>query len=197
VTPSPSIQSDPRRTRLLEAAVAVFARFGFRKTSMDEVARAAGVSRQGLYLHFANKEDLFRAAVGHALETSFRDAAARLADPKLTLEAKLVAAFDEWVGRYVGMVGPGATDLSEAWDALVGPLTHEHENHFAEAIAKTLRASGLAGAYKASGLTARQLADTLQATARGWKHETPTRAAFVAAITVAVRAMCVPLRAKT
>ena len=44
------ISGDSRREALLEAAVGVFARYGFRKTSMDEVARAAGVSRQGLYL---------------------------------------------------------------------------------------------------------------------------------------------------
>ena len=55
--------TESRREALLEAAVGVFARYGFRKTSMDEVARAAGVSRQGLYLQFADKEELFRKAV--------------------------------------------------------------------------------------------------------------------------------------
>ena len=47
---------DPRRSRVLEAALGVFLRYGFRKTSMDEVARAADLSRQGLYLQFATKE---------------------------------------------------------------------------------------------------------------------------------------------
>ena len=46
---------DPRRSRLLEAALGVFLRYGYKKTSMDEVARAADLSRQGLYLHFATK----------------------------------------------------------------------------------------------------------------------------------------------
>ena len=32
------------------------ARYGFKKTSMDDVAQAAGVSRQGLYLYFDTKE---------------------------------------------------------------------------------------------------------------------------------------------
>ncbi|MEJ1972949.1 MAG: helix-turn-helix domain-containing protein [Lacunisphaera sp.] len=68
VLPVPAPAAEPRRTALLEAALGVFARFGYRKTSMDEVARAAQISRQGLYLHFANKEELFRATVQQAVE---------------------------------------------------------------------------------------------------------------------------------
>ena len=61
---------DPRRRGPLEAALTVFARYGYAKTSMDEIARTAQVSRQGLYLHFATKEELFRVAVRNALERS-------------------------------------------------------------------------------------------------------------------------------
>jgi len=64
---------------VLDAAVAVFARFGFRKASMDEVARAAGVSRQGLYLQFANKEELFRKTLEHSLNNQLNAAVAALA----------------------------------------------------------------------------------------------------------------------
>jgi AcrR family transcriptional regulator len=46
----------------LAAAATVFLRFGYRKTAMEDIARAAGMSRQGLYLHYATKEELFRAA---------------------------------------------------------------------------------------------------------------------------------------
>src|SRR6187455_2361307 len=95
---------DPRRCRLLDAALGVFTRFGFRKTSMDEVARAADLSRQGLYLHFATKEELFRATVEMALRRALDDAAARLRDADLATEDKLVRGFDEWLGRYVGMM---------------------------------------------------------------------------------------------
>src|SRR5258708_36742368 len=50
-----------RRLAILEAATPVFLRYGYKKTSMDDLARAAGLSRQGLYLHFENKEALFKA----------------------------------------------------------------------------------------------------------------------------------------
>ena len=185
---------DPRRRKLLEAALSVFTRYGFRKTSMDEVARAAQLSRQGLYLSFATKEELFRASVQYFLETALAAARARLGDASLPIEARLVGGFDEWIGRYVGMVGADASDLTQAGHDLVGPAVAEHEELFALAVARVLRASGVMAAYKRAGLTARQLADTLHATARGLKQGCRTRAAFVDAFTIAVRALCAPLR---
>lgn len=41
----------------------VFAQFGFRRASMDQVAQEAGLTRQAVYHHFDSKEALFRAAV--------------------------------------------------------------------------------------------------------------------------------------
>lgn len=185
---------DPRRARLLEAALGVFLRYGYRKTSMDEVARAADLSRQGLYLHFATKEELFRATVEMALRRALDDAAARLRDPELSIEEKLIRGFDEWLGRYVGMLqGHDVAELIELRDTLLGPLFTEYEQQFMEAVTRAVRGSGLPAAYKRAGLTARQLADTLHATAVGLKHTSTSRAAFVEAFTVAMRALCMPL----
>jgi TetR/AcrR family acrAB operon transcriptional repressor len=49
--------------RILDAAMEVFARYGYRRASMDQVAEAAGLTRQAVYHHFQSKEALFRAAV--------------------------------------------------------------------------------------------------------------------------------------
>lgn len=161
---------------------------------MDEVARAADLSRQGLYLHFATKEELFRATVEMALRRALDDAAARLRDPELSIEEKLIRGFDEWLGRYVGMLqGHDVAELIELRDTLLGPLFTEYEQQFMEAVTRAVRGSGLPAAYKRAGLTARQLADTLHATAVGLKHTSTSRAAFVEAFTVAMRALCMPL----
>ncbi len=189
----PKPADDARQRKLLDAALTVFLRYGYRKTSMDEVARAAQVSRQGLYLHFATKEELFRATLQHTLESALAAATAALGDSSLRLEARLVRAFDETTGRFVGAMGPGASDLAELGADVIGPLVTQYEEQFLEALTRALRASGLMAAYKASGLTARQLADTLQATARGLKYSCPSRDVFVERMTVAVRALCMPL----
>lgn len=46
---------------ILDAAQDLFTRFGFRRTTMDDIARAAGVAKGTLYLYFANKAEVFRA----------------------------------------------------------------------------------------------------------------------------------------
>src|ERR1700737_4663775 len=91
-----------RQEHVLSVALEVFGRYGFRKTSMDEVARSADISRQGLYLYFASKEALFRAAVGQELDTALGDASRCLNEAGAALDQRVVAALDAWLGRYVG-----------------------------------------------------------------------------------------------
>jgi TetR/AcrR family transcriptional repressor of mexJK operon len=52
-------RSTRKRGAILEAATAAFLRNGYRGTSMDEIAALAGVSKQTVYKHFADKERLF------------------------------------------------------------------------------------------------------------------------------------------
>jgi TetR/AcrR family fatty acid metabolism transcriptional regulator len=47
------------RERILEAAEKLFAEKGFHETAMDEIVRAANVSKGGVYFHFPSKEELF------------------------------------------------------------------------------------------------------------------------------------------
>jgi TetR/AcrR family acrAB operon transcriptional repressor len=47
------------KKRILDAARAVFARRGAARTSLERIARAAGVTRGAIYWHFANKTELF------------------------------------------------------------------------------------------------------------------------------------------
>jgi AcrR family transcriptional regulator len=51
------------RERILDAAMEVFAQSGYRRASMDQVAEAAGLTRQAVYHYFKSKTDLFRASV--------------------------------------------------------------------------------------------------------------------------------------
>ncbi|MBE1284900.1 MAG: TetR family transcriptional regulator [Rhodobacteraceae bacterium] len=54
---------DPKQQVILESAWVAFSTYGFRKTSMDDIARGANMSRPALYLHYKNKDAIFRALV--------------------------------------------------------------------------------------------------------------------------------------
>ena len=56
-----SIVSDQSVRRVLEAGLTLFSRHGFKRTSMADIAREAGVARATLYLRFADKRAVFEA----------------------------------------------------------------------------------------------------------------------------------------
>ena len=58
------------RDRILDAAIAVFRRHGFRRSSIEQAAEAAGLTRQALYHHFKSREALFRAVIERLHESA-------------------------------------------------------------------------------------------------------------------------------
>ena len=56
-------KSEQKRINILAAAIQLFCEHGFPHTSMEEVAKQAGVSKQTVYSHFGSKDDLFVAAI--------------------------------------------------------------------------------------------------------------------------------------
>jgi len=56
------------RRELTDIAINCFARFGFQGTSIDRIARAAGVTKGAIYYHFRDKEDLLGAAVSDRIQ---------------------------------------------------------------------------------------------------------------------------------
>jgi AcrR family transcriptional regulator len=63
---APKSTPEARRQAILEAAMEVFARRGFGVATTDDIARAAGLSKGGLYWHFKSKDDIL-AAILHML----------------------------------------------------------------------------------------------------------------------------------
>jgi AcrR family transcriptional regulator len=186
-------EAESRHDALLEAAVGVFARYGFRKASMDEVARAAGVSRQGLYLLFEDKEALFRKAVAYKLTRQLRAAVSQLSNQRNSLEARIIGACDEWAGRYAGLLGTDSADLMCASTALAGATLAHYEAQFEKALVDAIEGSALANFCTAAGLLPADVARAVRATARGLKHGSKSRQEFVQVMTAAVRMICAPL----
>ncbi|MBC7360936.1 MAG: TetR/AcrR family transcriptional regulator [Candidatus Aminicenantes bacterium] len=52
-----------KRTIIINAARGLFARFGFFKTTVDEIARAARIGKATIYYYFNGKEDVFKEVV--------------------------------------------------------------------------------------------------------------------------------------
>jgi AcrR family transcriptional regulator len=85
-------QRSDRRTEILERATGVFARYGFRKTTLDDIGEACGLGKAALYHYFKGKDDIFATVVareGNRALDQLRAAAAAEADPEDQLIAVL------------------------------------------------------------------------------------------------------------
>lgn len=90
---------DEARTRIeqiADAALRRFARYGFKRSSMEDVAREAGLAKATLYLHFKGKDDVFRAMIerfGARIATLSEAVMARPLPFPEKLEALMLAQF--------------------------------------------------------------------------------------------------------
>lgn len=77
------------RRSIVEAASSIFSRYGYRKTSMDDIAKAFGMGKASLYYYFKGKEDIFEAVVVHEadlLRASLIEILASRQDARLKLK---------------------------------------------------------------------------------------------------------------
>lgn len=59
--------NDTRRKEILEKSTTCFIKFGFNKTTLDEIGEAIGFNKAALYYYFKNKEELFVQVVNNQL----------------------------------------------------------------------------------------------------------------------------------
>jgi AcrR family transcriptional regulator len=95
-------RKDARPEEILDAALAVFTEKGFAGTRLDEVARAAGISKGTLYLYFKSKQEIFEAAIQHTINPRLEQVEKLVGDdegPAADLLARLIR---EWWSYVTG-----------------------------------------------------------------------------------------------
>jgi TetR/AcrR family transcriptional repressor of mexJK operon len=108
-------RSARKRRAIMQAATALFLRDGYRNTSMDQVAADAAVSKQTVYKHFADKEQLFREIVlgvtGNA-EAIITDLTSVLRSAEIDSAADLRTVLTDLARRYIdGVLRPNVLAL--------------------------------------------------------------------------------------
>ncbi len=78
------VQKDEVRSHIIRVAGKIFTRFGFKKTTMEEIAMATNKGKSSIYYYFASKEDIFRAVVekeAEELKKDLKTAVSKVEDP--------------------------------------------------------------------------------------------------------------------
>lgn len=163
-------QTTPMPERLdtiLDAAFRAFATYGYRRTAMDDIAKGAGISRSALYLHFRNKEDIFRSLAARYFDDALRDMVSALERPGQTLERALLAAFIAKDGKFMEAVltTPHGEELMDAGFSVTGDLAAAGEARMVDALGEWLSRRPIP-----PGLgTARDVAATIITSVKGLK----------------------------
>jgi len=104
------------------------ARYGFRKMTMEDIAKEARVGRRTIYLYFKNKEDVALSSIGRVVEqaeTRMRE----ILDENIDVVEKLRQMLRERVMRRVKAVAEYHESLDEVFE-IVRPAYIERRNHY-------------------------------------------------------------------
>jgi AcrR family transcriptional regulator len=94
--PARRLTADQRRQQLFAVALELFARRGYRATTMDDIADAAGVTKPLLYQHFSSKRALYLElvdSIAGELLGAVRDAVVQADGPRRQVELGFAAYF--------------------------------------------------------------------------------------------------------
>lgn len=172
--------SDPKRARILIGATKVFLAYGFQRTTMDDIARAAEISRTALYVVFRNKSDIYRALAKEFLEQAVVETQAVLSRE----DAPLLQRFNDATCCFTQLLdeideAPHGQELLDMQNSLAGDIVTSGREEmvvmFREAIETELQASGRD--LGEIGLTAGGLAEMLLDALDGMKMRRPGREA--------------------
>lgn len=160
------------REGILAAAYARFSHYGFRRTSMEDIAAEAGMSRASLYLQFPNKEEIFRSLARQLHEDALAGAEAAL-EKEGPLAARLLAAAEAKSLRFVEVAygSPHGSELLDESGRLFGEEAAQTGARFREVLTKAFRSASRAGEIDlaSAGLTAGEAAELLSMAMGGLK----------------------------
>jgi AcrR family transcriptional regulator len=165
-----------RIDQIAEAALRLFARYGYKRSSMDDIAKEAGLAKATLYLHFKGKDDVFRAMLkllARRAETRCREVMAMDAPFAARLSALLHAHYGQAYASFG--TGEHLVELKLVMASIAGPELQTFDQIFVDfakrlfAEAEKAREIALAG----SGVGLDEMITSLMLAAAGAKAGDP------------------------
>jgi len=156
------------------AGLQLFTQYGYRKTSIEDIARAAQVAKRTVYLHFENKAEVFLAILAY-LGDQVRQRCAVAERATGTAVDRLTGLLDAYFGMGLELSSKSEhmPELEETFSKLarsrIGDLNTEYQVRLARFF-RSLRKTGAIGGPP-QGLTVEQIVEILMRGAQGAKHD--------------------------
>jgi len=167
-------ESSTKPNAIVLAALELVTRYGYRKTSIDDIAHAAQVAKRTVYLHFENKAAVFLAILEY-LGDQVRQRCVAAERMGGTAVDRLSGLLDAYFGMAFELFSKSAhmPELEETFSKLararIGNLNTEYEARLARFLRALERTGEIGGPPR--GLTVEQLVHILMRAAEGAKHD--------------------------
>ncbi len=167
-----SFDAANKTDRILQAAFNCVKQYGFKRTSMADIALASGMSRSALYLVFKDKSDIFRSTTKKIHNQTLADAKHELAKD-LPLKTRIANATTARMTPLYALVYDTAhgTEIFDMSKSISADINATADDRFLRMLTDALQ-SGLKAKTITGGpdnLAARELAQLFIASARGLK----------------------------
>jgi len=128
-----------RRAEILEAAKSCFLRYGYGKTSLDDIAKEAGLSRPLLYRKYANKEAIFSAVYDAVFLAQF-DKAVPIAEGRGSKRDRLLRMIEVVCVEPYSLIlqAPMAEEFWTACEAVIPEILVDHRKKWRALLAQVM-----------------------------------------------------------
>ena len=174
-------QKNAKKSTVLDAAADVFAQYGFKRTTMNDIATAAGISRPALYLMFENKEHLFKELAAHRIEIALKEARAVLVK-KQPITTRFIEGIKTFERTYTEPVAssPHGDELIDVNANLASGIMIEGRSSLVAALVKELKKADQSGEvnFQNNPLSHKAFVDLLLSSIGGVKKSSVSKAEY-------------------
>ena len=171
------MQRNAKQEAILQAAGEQFNRYGYRKTSMDDIARRMGVSRASLYSYFENKDEIFRSVSLVIHQRALKRAKYYLFAEETRTQALAIKVENALLSRHSPFLkavirSAHGDELFDEYSRVCGDIVQDSHAAFQTLLAKALNSASKTGYIdlKAAGMTGKNAAEVLNLGAAGLKQ---------------------------
>ncbi|MEO4002060.1 TetR/AcrR family transcriptional regulator [Mesorhizobium sp. CAU 1732] len=141
----PITEAEVKRARILESARTLFIRYGFKRTSIGDIAGGAGVSRPGVYTHFASKNEILATLMEIMRQAAVRLVVDDVAPRPASLSFRIAAILDTQICAIERLVRDASYEMEAVEPTWRGAreILQRHLAQVEELIAHLLESQGV------------------------------------------------------
>lgn len=185
-------QISSKEEQFTARALDVFLHYGYRKTSLDEVANAVELSRQTLYQRYGSKKNLFTSILRNYMDLNLIRIEKEMKNKSYSIREKLLLIIEIWSKHYLTSIkkSPHAKEILAESNELIGGYYGKKTKELLKIIAAELNNHDISALYTDINISAEQLARVFFSSVEGLLEKCDDYKALLKEANVTISVIC-------